>query len=210
MGRGIRRDGGEKHSPGRFRTEQNWISDQVSKIENARFVPPPPEQMQTTLAELETFLHAESGYPPLVQLAFIHYQFEAIHPFIDGNGRIGRLLISLLTVHWNLLPLPLLYLSAYFEENRARYYDLLLSVSERGAWSDWLQFFLRGVAEQAQDANRRARALQDLQGQWYERLADQRSVNILRLADMLLVRPMVTIPDAKRYSGLHIALPTKI
>lgn len=197
--RGVR---GEGSWPGRFRDRQNWISGQDSKLENARFVPPPPEQMQSALGKLERFLHAEPRYPPLVRLALIHYQFEAIHPFIDGNGRIGRLLISLLTVYWQLLPLPLLYLSAYFEKNRERYYDLLLDVSERGAWGEWLGFFLRGVAEQAQDGIQRAQALLDLQQRWHDKLSDQRSANTLRLANMLLERPMLTIPDGQEMLGV--------
>ncbi len=171
---------GERRRPGRFRDRQNWISGRGDKLENARFVPPPPEQMKPALALFEAFLHAEPRYPPLVRLALVHYQFEAIHPFIDGNGRIGRLLISLLTVQWILLPLPLLYLSAYFEEKRERYYDLLLAVSERGAWEEWLSFFLRGVAEQAQDAIQRAQALQDLQQRWHAQLSEHRSANPLR------------------------------
>lgn len=188
---------GERAQSGRFRIQQNWIGGD-GRIDSARYVPPPPEEMLTALDQFERYLHADPHYPPLVRLALIHYQFEAIHPFIDGNGRIGRLLISLLTVHWNLLPLPLLYLSAYFEQQRSRYYDLLLAVSERGAWGEWSAFFLHGVAEQAQDAARRARALLDLQQAWRDRLAEQRSTNVLRLADMLLVRPVLSVPDAQQ------------
>lgn len=196
---------GERAMPGQFRSRQNWIGG-GGNIESARFVPPPPEEMISGLNQLERYFHAQPSYPPLVRLALIHYQFEAIHPFIDGNGRIGRLLISLLTVHWNLLPLPLLYLSAYFEQNRAQYYDLLLAVSQRGAWTEWLNFFLVGIAEQAQDAAGRARALLGLQQQWRERLGKQRSENVLRLADMLLAWPVLTIPDAQKL--LDVSYPT--
>ena len=188
---------GEDRNVGHFRERQNYISGGEDGIRNARYVPPPPEHMKTTLGQLENYLHAGDTYPAIVRLALVHYQFEAIHPFIDGNGRIGRLLISLLTVHWNLLPLPLLYLSAYLEKNRSQYYDLLLAVSERSAWEEWLGFFLRGVAEQAWDAAHRAQALQDLQQQWHDRLSDQRSANTIRLADLLLARPVVSIPDAQ-------------
>ena len=193
---------GEKAAPGQFRKRQNWISGRGRNIEHAVYVPPPPAEMMTSLDQLEIYLHAKSTVPPLVQLALIHYQFEAIHPFIDGNGRIGRLLITLLTVHWNLLPIPLLYLSAYFEQNRAQYYDLLLAVSERGAWTEWLHYFLLGAAEQAQDAAGRARALLDIQQLWRERLGKQRSANLLRLAGMLLARPILTIPDAQQMLGV--------
>lgn len=134
-----------------------------------------------------------------MRLALIHYQFEALHPFIDGNGRIGRLLLSLLSVHWNLLPLPLLYLSAFFEKYRQEYYDLLMAVSTRGAWQEWVAFFLRGVAEQARDAVARAKQLQDLQSDWLKRLTKARaSALLLCLADALFESPILTIPQAQR------------
>ena len=193
---------GERAMPGKFRDRQNYIGTRGDSIENARFVPPPPDESVECLNQLEGYFHAQPSNPPVVRMALIHYQFEAIHPFIDGNGRIGRLLISLLTVHWNLLPLPLLYLSAYFEKNRTQYYDLLHAVSEKGAWVEWLHFFLVGAAEQAQDAAGRARAMLDIQQQWHQRLGKQRSANLLRLADMLLSRPILTIPDAQQMLGV--------
>ena len=128
-----------------------------------------------------------------------HYQFEAIHPFVDGNGRMGRLLLSLLLISWNLLPLPLLYLSAYFERNRQMYYDLLLGVSQKGAWEEWLVFFLRGVQEQARDATLRIKSLQDLQSKWKKRLGDTRAnANALWLVDHLFESPIITIPQAQK------------
>ena len=155
--------------------------------------------MQAALSELEKYLHSDCLYPPLIRIGLIHYQFEAIHPFVDGNGRIGRLLISLLLVNWNLLPLPMLYLSAYFERHRQDYYDLLLVVSAGGAWRDWLLFFLRGVAEQARDAIARARRLQDLQLAWRQRLTQARTSTLLvRLADSLFESPRLTVPQAQR------------
>ena len=132
-----------------------------------------------------------------MRLALIHYQFEAIHPFFDGNGRIGRLLISLLLVSWGLLPLPLLYLSAYFEQHRDEYIDKLLAISERGDWRGWLLFFLDGVASQARDAGSRAKTLQDLQISWRDMLQQTRvSSSILKLTDSLFESPIVTIPQA--------------
>lgn len=155
--------------------------------------------MHECLDALEKYLHSQDVYPPLVRLAFVHYQFEAIHPFVDGNGRIGRLLISLLLVQWQLLPLPLLYLSAYLYRYRQDYYDLLLGVSERGDWRTWLLFFLRGVAEQARDAVQRTRELQDLREDWHRRLSQARtSALTLRLVDALFVSPILTIPQAQR------------
>jgi len=190
---------GEHATPGEFRRSQNWIGAPGCTLNEATFVPPPVPQMHDSLNALEKYLHSQDAYPPLVRLAFIHYQFEAIHPFVDGNGRIGRLLLSLLLVEWQLLPLPLLYLSAYFHRHRQEYYDLLLGVSERGDWSAWLLFFLRGVAEQARDALERARRLQDLREEWHRRLAQARtSALTLRLVDILFTSPILTISQAQR------------
>ncbi len=194
---------GEHATPGGFRRSQNWIGAPNCTLNQAEYVPPPVEEMRECLDAFEKYLHDACVYPPLVRIGLIHYQFEAIHPFVDGNGRIGRLLVSLLLVHWNLLPLPLLYLSAYFERQRAAYYDLLLAVSQRSAWSDWLYFFLRGVAEQARDAVRRARRLQDLQQAWRRQLTQERASSLaLRLADSLFESPVLTIPQAQATLGV--------
>jgi Fic family protein len=120
-------------TPGQFRRSQNWIGAPGSTLQNATYVPPPPAEMHAALNAFEKYLHAEDAYPPLVRLAFAHYQFEAIHPFVDGNGRVGRLLLALLLVAWDLLPQPLLYLSPYFEANRRDYYDLLRRLSPLAA-----------------------------------------------------------------------------
>jgi len=186
-------------TPGEFRRSQNWIGRPGCSLNEAEYVPPPPDEMLAALDAFEKYLHAEEEQPRLVQLAFIHQQFEAIHPFLDGNGRIGRLLISLLLVEWGLLPLPLLYLSAYFEPHRQAYYDLLLAVNTEGAWRAWVLFFLRGIAEQARDAGARAKRLQDLQAEWRTRLTDARSsVLLLRLTDELFKVPVITLPQAQR------------
>jgi len=190
---------GEHATPGQFRSSQNWIGPPNCSLSEARFVPPPVPQMHEALAALERYLHNGDTHPPLVRLALLHYQFEVIHPFIDGNGRIGRLLLSLLLVEWGLLTLPLLYLSAFFHRRRQEYYDLLMAVSERAVWRDWIVFFLQGVAEQAQDAIVRAQQLQDLQTAWHKRLADARSALPLRLADALFDSPVLTIPQAQRH-----------
>ncbi len=194
---------GEHGTPGEFRRSQNWIGAPGCTLNEAEFVPPPVPEMQETLDAFEKYLHGSDTFPPLLRLAFIHYQFEAIHPFLDGNGRIGRLLTMLLLVSWDLLPLPLLYLSAFFEANRQAYYDLLFAVSARGAWQEWLRFFLQGVAEQARDAGARAKKLQDLQGEWHGRLARTRSTGVLfRLVDSLFVSPVVSISQAQRLLGV--------
>jgi Fic family protein len=165
--------------------------------------------MHEALDAFEKYLHVEDDYPPLVRLAFIHYQFEAIHPFEDGNGRIGRLLLSLLLVNWKLLPLPLLYLSAYFERHRQSYYDLLLAVSERGAWCEWLVFFLRGVAEQAQGAIMRAKQLQDLKAEWRRQLQQAHvSGLILGVVDALFEGPTVSAREIQQ--RFDVSHPTAI
>ncbi len=192
---------GERAKPGQFRTVQTYIARAGCRsIQESPFVPPPAEEVLPALDAFEKYLHAEEDvYPLLVRLAFLHYQFEAIHPFEDGNGRVGRLLISLLLVDRKLLSLPLLYLSAYFERHRDRYCDLLLAVSERGAWHEWTCFFLRGVAEQAQDAVVRAKRLQDLHVAWRSRITDAtRSTLALKLVESLFEVPFVTIPQAQR------------
>lgn len=195
---------GERATPGEFRHSPNWIGRPGSILADADFVPPPATTMLDALDALERYIHSEEAvHPALIRLAFIHYQFEAIHPFLDGNGRIGRLLISLLSVSWKLLPLPLLYLSAYFERNRQAYYDLLMAVSARSAWHDWVLFFLKGLTEQARDASDRAKRLQDLQLEWHRRLARGRgSTRLISLADHLFASPIISVPRAARLLGL--------
>jgi len=189
----------ETETPGEFRRMQNFIGSHEVAIKDATFIPPPVHEMHPALDSFEKYLHEGNELPPLVRLALIHYQFEAIHPFLDGNGRIGRLLISLLLVHWNLLPLPLLYLSAYFERHRQQYYNLLLAVSERGVWREWIMFFLKGVAEQSKDALVRTKQVQDLQADWRQRLTQARASALsLRLADSLFESPIITIPRAQQ------------
>lgn len=194
---------GREATPGEFRKSQNWIGPPGCTLNEALFVPPPVQEMCQALDEFERYLHVGHDYPPLIRLAFIHYQFEAIHPFLDGNGRIGRLLITLLLVHWDILPLPLLYISAFFESHREAYYDLLLKVSEKGAWKDWVLFFLQGVTEQARDAIERAKRLQDLQTQWRQKVTKARSSSLLaKLVDLLFEIPILTIPQTGRLLGV--------
>jgi cell filamentation protein, protein adenylyltransferase len=187
-------------TPGEFRTSQNWIGPPGCTLDEARYVPPAPDDLMSCLDALEKYLHADSGLPPLVRLAIIHYQFEAIHPFLDGNGRVGRLLISLLLHEWKLLPQPLLYLSAYFEQHRAEYYDSLLDVSMRADWSGWLDFFLRGVAQQSNDAVARAKRLFTLRERYHDKLHGARASTLpLRLVDRLFEQPAVTTALAQEF-----------
>ncbi len=203
---------GEQLTPGEFRKSQNWMGPPGCTLMDATFVPPPVPEMKDALDKLEKYLHSKSSLPPLVRMAFVHYQFEAIHPFLDGNGRIGRLLISLLLSHEGLLSQPLLYLSAYFERNRQEYYRLLLWVSQAGSWSGWIEFFLKGVAEQSRDAIWRTGKLLDLWKSYRRRLASARSsALLLRLVDDLFEYPVVTVPRTaarlgitQRSAGLNI------
>lgn len=194
---------GQEARPGEFREDQNWIGPRGCRIQEAHYVPPPVPQMRAALDAFEKHLHADDRTPPLVRLALIHYQFEAIHPFVDGNGRIGRLLVSLLLVYWAVLPSPLLYLSAFFQRNRDEYTGRLRGVSEVGAWAPWIGFFLRGVATEAADACDRARRLQELQAQWRDLVTGARtSTLVLRLIDSLFEVPILTIPAAVERLGV--------
>jgi Fic family protein len=184
---------GDVWTPGEFRRSQNWIGPAGSTLETAPYVPPPVEDMLAALSALENFIHAPSNMPPLLCLGLIHYQFEAIHPFLDGNGRVGRLLIALLLSAWQLLPQPLLYLSAYFESNRRDYYDLLLAVSQRATWEDWLLYFLEGVKQQSLDAVNRIDRLQALRVQYQAQIQARRApARLLRVVDLLFAQPVIT------------------
>lgn len=199
--------GGPGMTPGEFRTRQNWIGPPGSRLDDAVFVPPPVREMERCLHDLESFVHVSSDLPALVRIALVHYQFEAIHPFIDGNGRIGRLLISLLLSSEGLLTQPLLSLSAFFERHREDYYRLLLDVSRKGAWTEWVEFFLAGVEEQSRDAIRRTKALLDLRQKYRMQFESARSsALLLKLVDGLLEAPVLTIPQAaKRLKVTHRA-----
>jgi Fic family protein len=197
---------GEHRSPGEFRRTQKWIGPPGCTLDTATFVPPPPAEMQKALGVFEEFLHTPSSLPPLVRLGMILYQFETIHPFLDDNGRIGRLLVTLLLCAWDLLPQPFLYLSAYFVAHQQTYYDLLLAVSQRGAWEDWLGFFLRGVTEQARDAVVRAGRLLDLRGRYREQFrAARTAARLLQLVDLLFARPVLTVREVEATLGVNFS-----
>lgn len=194
---------GEHMTPGEFRRSQNWIGPPGCTLNEAVYVPPPVEAMEQSLAEFETYLHAPSPLPLLIRLAVIHYQFEAIHPFLDGNGRIGRLLITLLLCAEGALKQPLLYLSAYFERHREEYYRLLLAVSQAGRWTEWITFFLRGVAQQSRDAVARAARLLELWRRYREEFQMARSSALqLRLVDLLFASPAITVSRAAKVLGV--------
>lgn len=195
--RGVR---GDQATPGEFRTSQNWIGPAGSTPATAPYVPPPPQEMMEALANWESFLHQRERFPDLVQCALMHEQFEAIHPFLDGNGRVGRLLITLFLVERGRLTQPLLYLSDYIESHRQQYYDSLQRVRTEGDWSGWLHFFLVGVEETARAAVRQAGGLMDLRETYRQRLG--RKPNALKLLDELFVNPYITAARAVRVLGV--------
>ena len=192
---------GDHATPGELRRSQNWIGPPGSTLAQATYVPPPHEDMLDDLGAWEKFLHDET-LPPLIQTALVHYQFEAIHPFLDGNGRVGRLLITLLLMQRGVLPLPLLYLSAFFEATRRDYYDGLRAVTERSAWEDWLLYFLNGVARQSEDALSRAERINQQLDQWRERVSRTGSGVALRLLDLLGTNPFMTVRKAEAQLGV--------
>lgn len=195
---------GDRATPGELRRTQNWIGPAGSTPATAPYVPPPPDSMEECLDNWERFLHQRGILPDLIQCAVMHEQFEAIHPFLDGNGRVGRLLITLFLVERERLSQPLLYLSAYFEARRQAYYDSLQRVRTDGDWSGWLRFFLTGVAETARSAAGQARRLMDLR-ETYRRQLRQKP-NALRLLDELFVNPYITSPRAAHL--LSVSAPT--
>lgn len=182
--------GQDKH-PGEFRSTQNWVGAPGSTLEAARFVPPPVAAMQDALRDLERYLNEPTTLPPLVVCAMAHYQFETIHPFLDGNGRLGRLLVTLFLIANGELPEPLLYLSPYFERDRTAYYEHLQAVREHGRVQEWLVYFLNGVALQARDAVERVDRLVDLQTTYRQQLVDDRS-QASAVVELLFGNPFVT------------------
>ena len=185
---------GANRQPGEIRRSQNWIGG--TRPGNAAFVPPPPNELGRLLADLQKYIHREDDLPPLVRAALVHVQFETIHPYLDGNGRIGRLLITLLLEHWKLLSQPLLYLSLFLKQHRAEYYRLLNAVRLEGAWEGWVAFFLEAVSTIADEAATTARDLFVVVNKDRARVLGARnsSVTAARLLEILPRRPVVTIP----------------
>ena len=198
--KGVR--GGEAR-PGELRDEQVWIGPPGTPIQEARYIPPPADRIRDLLYDWEQFVNESDTLPALFRCAMMHYQFEAIHPYRDGNGRVGRLLITLFLCARGVLPKPLLYLSAYFERDRNAYYDQLFRLSATGDWETWIIYFLRGVAQQARDALLRVRRVRALQEQMRQILLERReSANALRLLDEIFAMPILTVADAARLLGV--------
>jgi Fic family protein len=201
---------GQERTPGEFRRSQNWISSPDNRPQTARFVPPTVEEMWKALDDWEKYLHDDQPrLPLLIRCALLHHQFETIHPFLDGNGRLGRLFIILYLVDRGGLPTPLLYISSYFDRRKEEYYDRLQYVRERGEVQAWLDFFLRGVADQAKDAINRAEVLADLRERYRLALQGNRS-RAIEVADLLFANPIMTVKAVQQRVGVSQPGATKL
>jgi Fic family protein len=193
--RGVR---GATKQPGEVRRTQNWVGGPRPGL--ATYVPPPPQEVHRLLGDLERYIHAKDKLPPLVRAGLVHVQFETIHPYLDGNGRVGRLLIALLLEHWGVLHAPLLYLSLFFKRRRPDYYRLLNEVRRSGNWEGWTEYFLQGVGEIAEESANTARDLYRLVAKDRVRVVDAKnsSLTAVRLLELLPRHPVVTIPGSIR------------
>ncbi|MEO0080167.1 MAG: Fic family protein [candidate division WOR-3 bacterium] len=199
--------GGDRR-PGEFRISQNWIGPAGTPLREALFVPPPPNEMMQSLDNLEKYIHDNTPFPFLLKVGIIHSQFETIHPFLDGNGRVGRLLITFLLCEKGVLKRPLLYLSHYFKRNRSEYYDRLQAVRDKGDWEGWLKFFLKGVqtvANEAADTARKIVAMREQHRQLVTRELGRGAGRALTLLEQLFYAPIVTVGRAAEITKLTYA-----
>lgn len=199
---------GHERAPGEFRRSQNWIGPEGTPLDAAAFVPPPPAEMHEALFDLEAYFRATDPTPVLIRCGVAHAQFETIHPFLDGNGRLGRLLITFMLCERGVLRRPLLYLSAYFRRRQQEYYDWLTRVREAGDWEGWLRFFLTGVAQVATEAEQTAQSILALQREHQQLIGAKlpASVAARRLLDHLFERPVIDVKSAAR--GIEVSIPT--
>ena len=196
---------GNEKSPGEFRKSQNWIGYAGCKLNTASFVPPAPGEMEKSLTDLEKYINEDSFIPNLIKIALIHYQFETIHPFLDGNGRMGRLLIVLFLKERGLIEYPVLYLSYFFKKNRNRYYELLNNVRVKGEFEEWIKFFIKGICEISEDAISSIQKIIELKKADIEKIRNIPKGNIsnlLLIYDYLLRHPFLETEDIRRLSDL--------
>lgn len=199
---------GKEKTPGEFKRTQNWIGPPGSTLAEAVFVPPPPSLMIDLIGDFENYYHSEDGLPPLVKAAVLHAHFETIHPYLDGNGRLGRLLITFMLCEKQVLDKPLLYLSLFFKENRGTYYDLLMDVRFKGSWEAWIKFFLRGVRKTSQEACETVREILDVQKRHRDLIRQNLGMHkaSLPLYDLVCRKPIISIPEVAK--GLDVTYPT--
>ena len=196
---------GSKRSPGEFRTTQNWIGAPGCTLREATFVPPNVPDMNEAMGDLELYLHSEDGLPPLIKIALVHAQFETIHPFLDGNGRMGRLLITFWLCQQKILSQPLLYISYYFKRNRQDYYDRLMVVRKTGDWEQWIKFFLKGIAETSEEAISTAKEILALK-KVCEDMIVRSNNNYRQLLDLLFRVPVIDKQEVAE--RLNVSQPT--
>lgn len=200
---------GEEKMPGEFRKSQNWIGHAGSTLKNASFIPPSPDEMDVCLSDLEKYLHEDSKISKLIKIALIHYQFETIHPFLDGNGRMGRLLIILFLKEQGLIEYPVLYLSYFFKKNRSKYYELLNNIRIKGDFEEWIKFFIEGICEISEDAVTSIQKIVELKNNDMEKIRSFSKGNIsnlLSVYDYLLKHPFLETEDVKEL--LNLSKPT--
>jgi Fic family protein len=190
----LREQGGSNKTPGEFRRSQNWIGPLGANLGEANFVPPPPDMIISLMGDLEKFLYIEDKIPPLIKIALIHAQFETIHPFLDGNGRVGRLLITFYLFWKKILSKPFLYLSFYLKKNRTEYYDLLMKVRADGIWEDWIKFFLKGISEISKESANTAGEIIRLKDTTITKLYENSvsSIYAIKLIDLIFAIPLIT------------------
>jgi Fic family protein len=198
---------GDEKAPGEFREVQNWIGSELSKVSDANFVPPNPEAVPKLMEDLIEYLNTEHNVPVLVRCALMHYQFETIHPFCDGNGRIGRSLITVYLCKKKKIIKPLLYISEFFEKHRLEYNELLLKTGQTGKFEGWIKFFLKAVEVQSEDASVRAHKLLYLRESYRKRVQrEAQSSDILNIIDYLFSNPFITVKRAQHI--LDVTYPT--
>ncbi|MGR3461333.1 MAG: Fic family protein [Roseovarius sp.] len=208
--RGVR---GQHATPGEFRRSQNWIGSQGAGLKDATFVPPPPQDLDRLLGDFETYLHSDDQTPLLIKLGLIHAQFETLHPFLDGNGRVGRLLITFCLCQKEVLIRPVLYISHYLKKHRSTYYDRLQAVRVDGNWEDWLKFFLKGVVEVSNEATDTSRKIVDLRERHRQILVDnlgRGAANGLKLLESLYRRPIFTVATVAGYLDVSAQAANKL
>lgn len=204
---------GQEKSPGEFRYSQNWIGGQGSTIRNARYIPPNPEDMQTAMSDLEKYMNGDDSLDPLIQAALIHYQFETTHPFLDGNGRVGRLLITLFLMEKGILSHPALYISYFLKMNRIEYYDRMMQVRKTGDYEQWVMFFLQALSDSAGDAIQTIDALTALHNQSVAKLgafSKRQQTNLLKLFAYIETNPIIDIQKTAAALGLSYNTVSKM
>lgn len=204
---------GQEKSPGEFRYSQNWIGGQGSTIRNARYIPPNPEDMQTAMSDLEKYMNGDDSLDPLIQAALIHYQFETTHPFLDGNGRVGRLLITLFLMEKGILSHPALYISYFLKMNRIEYYDRMTQVRKTGDYEQWVMFFLQALSDSAEDAIQTIDALTALHNQSVAKLgafSKRQQTNLLKLFAYIETNPIIDVQKTAAALGLSYNTVSKM